>query len=182
LKRGFISPCEVVRAAIARDGQVPHDSLEGFVRRVVGWREYIHGFYRQFGRRQRTRNFWHLNQPMSKALYDGTTGIEPVDTVIRRVLQRAYGYHIARLMILGKFMLLCEIAPDAIHRWFMEFFIDAYDWVMVPNVYGMSQYADGDLITSKPYISGSSYIVKVSRFRKGPWCPVWDALYWRFID
>jgi len=85
-------------------------------------------------------------------------------------------------MILGSFMLLCEFSPDAVYQWFMELFIDAYDWVMVPNVYGMSQYADGGLITTKPYICGSAYVLKMSNFKKGPWCPVWDALYWRFIN
>jgi deoxyribodipyrimidine photolyase-related protein len=84
-------------------------------------------------------------------------------------------------MILGNFMLLCEIDPDAIFQWFMEFFIDSYDWVMVPNVYGMSQHADGGLITTKPYISGSSYVLRMSDFRKGPWCEIWDALFWRFM-
>jgi deoxyribodipyrimidine photolyase-related protein len=118
---------------------------------------------------------------MPPAFYEGTTGIEPVDTVIRRVLRHAYCHHIERLMILGNFMLLCEIDPTAIYRWFMELFIDAYDWVMVPNVYGMSQHADGGRITTKPYLSGSSYVLKMSNFPKGAWCPVWDALYWRFI-
>ena len=79
-------------------------------------------------------------------------------------------------------MLLCDIAPNAVYQWFMEMFIDAYDWVMVPNVYGMSQHADGGLMTTKPYISGSSYICKMSDYRKGPWAEIWDALYWRFID
>lgn len=85
-------------------------------------------------------------------------------------------------MILGNFMLLCEIHPDAVYQWFMELFIDAYDWVMVPNVYGMSQFADGGGMTTKPYISGSGYVRKMSDFPKGPWCTIWDALYWRFID
>jgi deoxyribodipyrimidine photolyase-related protein len=84
-------------------------------------------------------------------------------------------------MILGNFMLLCDFDPDAVHRWFMELFIDAYDWVMVPNVYGMSQHADGGLMTTKPYISGSSYVLRMSSFKKGPWCEIWDALYWRFM-
>ena len=119
---------------------------------------------------------------MPRAFYDGSTGVAPVDTVINRVLQYAYCHHIERLMILGNFMLLCEIHPSAIYQWFMELFIDAYDWVMVPNVYGMSQHADGGLITTKPYISGSSYVLKMSNFPKGAWCPIWDGLYWRFID
>jgi deoxyribodipyrimidine photolyase-related protein len=182
LNIGLLSPQEVIDAALQRADRVPLNSLEGFVRQVIGWREYLRGVYRRYGRRQRTRNFWSHRRPMPAACYDGTTGIEPVDTVIRRVLRYAYCHHIERLMILGNFLLLCEIDPDAIYQWFMELFIDAYDWVMVPNVYGMSQHADGGLITTKPYLSGSSYVLRMSDFRKGPWCAVWDALYWRFID
>jgi len=84
-------------------------------------------------------------------------------------------------MVLGNFMVLCEIDPDDVYRWFMEMFIDAYDWVMVPNVYGMSQFADGGIMSTKPYISGSNYILKMSHYKKGPWCEIWDALFWRFI-
>jgi len=181
LNTGLLSPRQVVDAALERADVVPLNSLEGFVRQVIGWREYIRGVYLTHSRRQRTRNFWEHTHPMPAAFYDGTTGIEPVDTVIQRVLQHAYCHHIERLMVLGNFMLLSEIHPDAIHQWFMEMYIDAYDWVMVPNVYGMSQHADGGLITTKPYISGSSYVLKMSNFRKGPWCPIWDALYWRFV-
>lgn len=84
-------------------------------------------------------------------------------------------------MVLGGFMFLCEIKPDDIYRWFMEMFVDSYDWVMVPNVYAMSQHADGGSITSKPYFSGSNYILKMSNFKKGEWSVVWDALFWRWI-
>jgi deoxyribodipyrimidine photolyase-related protein len=84
-------------------------------------------------------------------------------------------------MVLGNFMLLCEFDPDEVYQWFMELFIDAYDWVMVPNVYGMSQYADGGLMSTKPYISSSNYLRKMSDFDPGPWQEVWDALFWRFI-
>lgn len=84
-------------------------------------------------------------------------------------------------MVLGGFMFLCEIDPDDVYRWFMEMFVDSYDWVMVPNVYAMSQHADGGLITTKPYFSGSNYIRKMSHWHKGPWTEVWDGLYWRFI-
>ena len=182
LNIGLISPQQVIDAALERADRVPLNSLEGFVRQLIGWREYMRGVYRLYGRRQRTRNFWDHRHPMPMAFYDGTTGIEPVDTVVRRVLRYAYCHHIERLMILGNFMLLCEIDPEAIYQWFMELFIDAYDWVMVPNVFGMSQHADGGLITTKPYLSGSSYVLKMSNFRRGPWCAIWDALYWRFID
>ena len=106
----------------------------------------------------------------------------PVDTVIRRVMQTGYAHHIERLMVLGNFMFLCGFHPSAVYQWFMELFIDAYDWVMVPNVYGMSQYADGGLMCTKPYISGSNYILKMSNYPKGVWCDNWDALYWSFIS
>lgn len=181
LNIGLLSPQQIVDAALKRADDVPLNSLEGFIRQIVGSREYMRGVYRIHGRKQRSGNFWQHAQPMPRSFYDGTTGIEPVDTVIHRVLKYAYCHHIERLMILGNFMLLCEIHPHAIYQWFMEFFIDAYDWVMVPNVYGMSQHADGGLITTKPYISGSGYILKMSRFPKGNWCKIWDALYWRFI-
>ena len=83
---------------------------------------------------------------------------------------------------MGNFMLLCEFDPDEVYKWFMELFIDAYDWVMVPNVYGMSQFADGGLMSTKPYISGSNYILKMSNYKKGEWCTTWDSLFWNFID
>jgi len=163
-------------------GRVPLNALEGFVRQVMGWREFVRLVYRTHGRVQRKKNFWGFTHGIPAAFYDGSTGVEPVDHVIRQVLRTGYCHHIERLMILGNFMLLCELSPDAVYRWFMEMFIDSYDWVMVPNVYGMSQFADGGLMSTKPYISGSSYVLKMSDFKKGSWCAVWDALYWRFVD
>ena len=79
-------------------------------------------------------------------------------------------------------MLLCEFDPDEVYKWFMELFIDSYDWVMVPNVYGMSQFADGGIMSTKPYISGSNYILKMSDYKKGNWSEIWDSLFWNFID
>ena len=84
-------------------------------------------------------------------------------------------------MVLGGFMFLCEFHPDEIYRWFMEMFIDSYDWVMVPNAYAMSQHADGGLITTKPYFSGSAYIRKMSHYKPGRWSEIWDGLYWRWV-
>jgi deoxyribodipyrimidine photolyase-related protein len=182
LNTGLLSPLQVVEAVLKRSSTIPLNSLEGFVRQVIGWREYMRGVYYHLGKKQRSLNYWDHQRTMPAAMYTGSTGIEPVDTVIQRLLKYSYCHHIERLMVLGNFMLLCEIHPRAIYQWFMELFIDAYDWVMVPNVYGMSQHADGGLITTKPYISGSAYLLKMSSFKKGPWCAVWDALYWRFID
>ncbi len=182
LNTGLLTPADVVSAALARDGDVPMNSLEGFTRQVLGWREFVRLVYLTRGAEQRAGNFWGFKHAVPAALYDGTTGIDPVDRVIKNVLKTGYAHHIERLMILGNFLLLCEIAPDAVFQWFMELFIDSYDWVMVPNIYGMSQYADGGGMTTKPYISGSSYVLRMSDHKKGPWCAIWDALYWRFID
>ena len=84
-------------------------------------------------------------------------------------------------MVLGNFMMLCEFDPDEVYRWFMELFIDSYDWVMVTNIYGMSQFADGGLMATKPYISGSNYLMKMSNYKKGEWQAVWDGMFWRFM-
>jgi deoxyribodipyrimidine photolyase-related protein len=181
LNIGLLNPSDVVARALEEHESVSMNSLEGFVRQVIGWREYMRLVYRHYGVQQRTKNYWQHHRTLPKSFYDGTTGIEPVDHSIRRVLKYGYCHHIERLMVLGNFMLLCEFSPDAIYQWFMEMFVDAYDWVMVPNVYGMSQHADGGMITTKPYISGSAYVLKMSDFKKGDWCPIWDALYWNFI-
>ena len=141
--------------------------MEGFIRQVLGWREFIRAVYQRENVKQRTRNYWGFTRKIPASFWTGTTGIVPVDDVIKKVLKSGYAHHIERLMILGNFMLLCEFDPDEVYRWFMELFIDSYDWVMVPNVYGMTQFADGGLMTTKPYISGSNYIMKMSNYEKG---------------
>ncbi|MBS1596365.1 MAG: cryptochrome/photolyase family protein [Bacteroidetes bacterium] len=183
LNVGLLQPSDVVERAVAFAAAhgIPVNSLEGFVRQVLGWREYIRAVYTERGVYQRNRDFWGHTGPMPQALYQGTTGLAPVDMAIERLLDTGYTHHIERLMVLGNFMLLCGIRTDEVYRWFMELYIDSYDWVMVPNVYGMSQYADGGLMSTKPYISGSNYLLKMSNYPKGPWCEIWDALYWRFI-
>ena len=164
-----------------RKHNIPLNSCEGFIRQVIGWREYIRAIYILKGVEQRTRNFWGFTRKIPDSFYSGDTGIDPVDDVIRKVVKTGYCHHIERLMILGNFMLLCEFDPDEVYRWFMELFIDAYDWVMVPNVYGMSQFADGGLMATKPYISGSNYLLKMSDYPKGEWQEIWDGLFWRFM-
>ena len=160
---------------------IPINSFEGIVRQIIGWREFIRGIYIAKGSIERTRNYWNFDKKMPKAFYNATTGIKPIDDCINKVNDNAYLHHIERLMVIGNFMFLCEIRPDDVYKWFMEFFIDSYDWVMVPNVYGMSQFADGGLMSTKPYISSSNYIMKMSDYKKGDWQRIWDGLYWRFI-
>lgn len=183
LNIGLLTPRQVIDETIKfnKKHKVPLNSLEGFIRQLIGWREFIRGIYHTVGEKQRKRNFFKHNRKLSTPFYQGTTGVTPIDVAIKKVLKNGYVHHIERLMVLGNFFLLCGISPNEVYRWFMELFIDSYDWVMVPNVYGMSQYSDGGMMTTKPYFSGSNYILKMSDFKKAPWCEVWDALFWEFL-
>lgn len=183
LNTGLLTPQQVIDATLqyASQNEIPLNSLEGFIRQVVGWREYIRQVYEAEGRKQRTRNYWNFHRTIPASFYQGTTGIAPIDAVIKKVQETGYAHHIERLMVLGNFFLLCEFHPDEVYRWFMELFIDSYDWVMVPNTYGMTQFADGGLMMTKPYISGSNYLMKMGDFAKGPWQEIWDGLFWRFM-
>ena len=181
---GLLNPKKVVNALLlhAKKHDIPLQSTEGIIRQLIGWREFIRGMYLAKGRYARSKNFWGFQRKIPPSFYDGTTGIFPVDQTIKKVLKTGYCHHIERLMVLGNFMLLCEFDPDEVYRWFMEMFIDAYDWVMVPNVYGMSQFADGGTFATKPYISGSNYLRKMSDYPKGDWEKIWDGLFWNFMD
>ncbi len=183
LNSGLLSPGYVLEQAIeyAALNNIPMNSLEGFVRQILGWREFIRAVYKQKGTEERTRNFWGFNRKIHQSFWTGNTGIPSLDITINKVLKTGYCHHIERLMVLGNFMLLCEFDPDEVYRWFMELFIDAYDWVMVPNVYGMSQFADGGIMATKPYISGSNYLLKMGDYPKGEWQQIWDGLFWRFM-
>lgn len=184
LNTGLLLPGDVIQKAIAYADQhhVPFNSLEGFVRQLLGWREFIRMVYLREGRMQRTRNYWGFKRKIPHCFYTATTGIGPIDNTIRKLKRSGYSHHIERLMLLSNFMLLCEFDPDDVYKWFMEMYIDAYDWVMVPNVYGMAQFADGGLMCTKPYISGSNYVFKMSDYNKdNNWSDIWDALFWRFM-
>ncbi len=183
LNIGLLTPQQIIDETIrvSATKNIPLNSLEGFIRQIVGWREFIRLVYEREGTKQRTTNYWKFTRKIPKTFWTGDTGIAPIDYTIKKILKTGYAHHIERLMVLGNFMLLCEFDPDEVHKWFMEMFIDAYDWVMVPNVYGMTQFADGGLITTKPYISGSNYLMKMSDYEKGTWQPIWDGLFWRFM-
>ncbi|MDO5661780.1 MAG: cryptochrome/photolyase family protein [Brachybacterium sp.] len=183
LNIGLLSPAEVLTAALgAADEDTPLASLEGFVRQVIGWREYMRATYCTRGRRLRTSNHLGHHAQLGPGWWTGKTGLKPVDLVISRVRATGYCHHIERLMVLGNAMCLLRIHPDEVYRWFCEMFIDAYDWVMVPNVYAMSQYAAADSITTKPYVSGSNYLKTMSDLPPGEWQADWDALYWTFVE
>jgi deoxyribodipyrimidine photolyase-related protein len=183
LNIGLINPQQIIDKTLhaAEINNIPINSLEGFIRQVVGWREFIRIVYEREGRKQRTTNYWNFKRKIPAVFWTGETGIHPIDIVIKKVLRTGYSHHIERLMVLGNFMLLCEFDPDEVYRWFMEMYIDSYDWVMVPNTYGMTQFADGGLMTTKPYISGSNYLLKMGDWEKGDWQTIWDGLFWRFM-
>ena len=184
LNTGLITPLSIIDKTLefSNKNDIPINSLEGFIRQIIGWREFIRGMYIAKGSFSRTENFWSFKRKIPSSFYTGDTGIDPVDDSIKKTIKYGYSHHIERLMVLGNFMLLCEFDPDEVYKWFMELFIDAYDWVMVPNVYGMSQFSDGGTFATKPYISSSNYIKKMSNYKNGEWTEIWDGLYWNFIN
>ena len=184
LNIGLLTPDDVIQTAInhAKKFSVPLNCLEGFIRQIMGWREFVRASYLLKGSFQRSFNFFHHEDKIPKKFWKGSVDILPIDTIVNRILKTGYCNHIERLMVLGNFLLLTETSPQEIYKWFMGYFVDAYDWVMVPNVYGMSQYADGGVIITKPYISSSNYILKMSNYPKGEWTEIWDGLFWRFVQ
>lgn len=183
LNIGLVSPKFLVNKILSayNDKGISIASTEGLIRQIIGWREFVRAIYLLKGGEMKEANFWKFNRKLPKSFYTGTTGLDPVDDAILSALKTSYGHHIERLMVLGNIMLLLEIKPQYVLDWFSEIYIDAYEWVMVPNVIGMSQYADGGSMVTKPYISSSNYIRKMSDYKKGEWSDVWDALYWTFI-
>lgn len=184
LNIGLLTADRVLKKAIdhAEEHKIPINSLEGFVRQILGWREFVRGVYLYQGTYQRNKNYWKHHNTLPQSFYTGTTEIKPVDNTILKVLETGYAHHIERLMIAANLMNLLKIDPDDVYQWFMELFIDSYDWVMVPNVYGMSSFSDGGKMSTKPYISGSNYIKKMSDYMDGDWTDKWDGLFWNFVN
>jgi deoxyribodipyrimidine photolyase-related protein len=139
-------------------------NYEGFIRQLIGWREYQRYIYQYAGEKMRAGNHFSNSRRLNATWYSATTGIKPVDDAVRMALDDGYIHHILRLMVVGNFMNLVGIHPDDVYKWFMEFSLDSYDWVMVGNVYSMALWADGGLTMRKPYISGDGYIMKMSNY------------------
>lgn len=189
---GLLTPKFVVDAVMDRydksqDKTALLPSTEGFIRQIIGWREYMRAIYDLHGVTLRNSNDWRHKKSLPTSFYSGTTGIPPLDDIIGRLLETSYSHHIERLMLLGNMMFLLRVHPHHVYTWFSEMYLDAYDWVMVGNVYGMSQCTKVDFITTKPYICGSNFIKKMSNYANGKkdvdleWCAIWDALYWQFL-
>lgn len=182
---GLINPLDVIKFIELVKDKIPINSYEGFIRQLF-WREYQRMTYiRLFFDFAKSKNE-HFEKSgfgntklLTKNWYNGTLGIEPVDNAIKRGIDNAYLHHIERLMVVGNFMNLSGISPKEGHRWFMEFSIDSYDWVMGQNVYDMVFFCT-QMTAYKPYISSSNYIIKMSDYKKGEWCLEWDKLYHQF--
>lgn len=181
---GLLPPKTILTETLkfARLNSIPIASVEGFVRQIIGWREFVKGIDTVFGEKMESSNFFNHHRTLKPVWYSGTTGLPPVDDAIKKANRRGYNHHIERLMILSNVMLLCQVSPKEVFRWFMEMYVDSYEWVMSPNVYGMGQFSDGGIFATKPYICGSNYILKMSDYKRGDWCDIWDALYWNFIE
>jgi deoxyribodipyrimidine photolyase-related protein len=195
LNIGLLHASEVIEAVRKRFqiGDIPLASCEGFIRQVIGWREYINGVYWYFGEEYRNQNHFHFNRPLLPLFHDADkTEMVCVSHQIKDIYDRAWVHHIPRLMVLSNLALLSGITPIEYLAWMREVFIDAADWVMVPNVIGMGMHSDDGRMMTKPYISGGSYISKMGNFCKGckydpklrtgeNACP-FTNLYWNFLD
>ena len=181
LNIGLLTPKQVVNKAVAyynkNKKKIKINNYEGFIRQVVGWREYMRMLYRFKYSELVSANRFGNRRKLSKKFYTGSTGIEVIDDTIQKAFATGYLHHIERLMIMMNFMILCEIDPNQIYKWFMEFSMDSYDWVMVGNVYGMGGFSD--CCMSRPYISSSNYIEKMSDYSRSD---IFDALFYRFIQ
>ncbi len=204
LNLGLITPQEVLDRALehAQKYEIPLNALEGFVRQLIGWREFVRGIYREYSHKQEQANRWNAQRSLTQAWWTGDTGIPPLDDAIHKALKYGWNHHIERLMVVGNLMNLCEIKPRQAHDWYMAMYVDSSDWVMGPNVYGMALTSDGGIFATKPYICGSNYLLKMSDYRKpkpskskplltgnhapdfgdATWADVVDGLYWRFVN
>jgi deoxyribodipyrimidine photolyase-related protein len=194
LNNGLLLPMEVIRAAESayRNGHVPINSAEGFIRQILGWREYIWNCYWRWMPDYAGMNELQAERDLPRMFLDPeATQMSCMKSVVQNVQQRSYAHHIERLMVLGNFSLIAGINPQQLTNWMWENFIDAAEWVMVPNVIGMSQFADGGMLATKPYASGGAYIDRMSNHCKGcvydrkkrvgeDACP-FTNLYWDFF-
>ena len=172
---GLLNPADIISviALPKYRKKIPMNSYEGFIRQLF-WREYQRYtyLYADF-----SGNYFKNTRALTAKWYTGSLGIEPVDNAIKKAFHYAYLHHIERLMVVGNYMNLSRIHPDSGYKWFMEFSIDSYSWVMGSNVYDMVFFRTGGLTTRKPYISSSNYILKMSNYKRGKWCDVWDKKY-----
>ena len=187
LNIGLLTPMEVLEYVkkyySANKSKIQINNYEGFVRQLIGWREYQRYIYLYGYKKMTTLNHFGNNKKLNKNWYEGTTGLLPLDDAIKMAFKDGYIHHILRLMVVGNLMNLIGIHPDEAYKWFMEFAVDSYDWVMIGNVYSMAMWSDGGLSMRKPYISGDGYVMnKVGNYKRGEWNEIWLSLFYCFIS
>ena len=199
LNTGLLTPTYVIERILdyyeKNKKNLNFSSVEGIVRQIIGWRSWMRYNYMFKHKELINDNYFNHTRKLDKSWYTGKTGIVPIDDIIMKVLKYGYAHHIERLMYIGNFMLLSQIHPKEVYKWFQSLFIDSYTVFMETNVYGMSQYSCGPLLVSRPYFSSSNYIDKMSSYTRKPdvypriilnkeeyeWYEIWDALYYNFI-
>lgn len=194
LNVGLLDPMEVCKAAedAYKDGHAPLNAVEGFIRQIIGWREYVRGIYFREGPDYPRRNALNHQRKLPDFYWTGETDMNCLSKAITQTAEEAYAHHIQRLMVTGNFALLAGINPHEVHEWYLRVYIDAFEWVEAPNVIGMSQFADDGIIASKPYVSSGAYINRMSDYCKscrykvadktGPDACPFNTLYWHFLD
>lgn len=194
INNGLLDVKYIIKKVTSIKNKIPIASLEGYLRQLLSWREYVRMLYVLKYDVFLSNNFFKHKKKINEEWYNGTTNIKPIDDIIHKVLKISYCHHIERLMFLGNFMLLCQFDPKEIYKWFISVVsIDAYEWVMIPNIYGMSQFSVGNLMMTRPYFSSSNYIIKMSDYKKKSgnqilinkeifyWSDIWNILYYYFI-
>ena len=190
---GLLDPLEVCQAVEEawKNGDAPINAAEGFIRQIIGWREYVRGIYFLEGRDYVSRNGLGHSRDLPGMFWGKKTWMACIEDAVGQTEQEAYAHHIQRLMVTGNFALLAGIDPYQIHEWYLAVYADAFEWVEAPNVIGMSQFADGGIVASKPYVSSGNYIDKMSNYCKscsykvkvktGPDACPFNVLYWQFL-
>ena len=193
LNAGLLDPLEVCeRAADAyAQGHAPINSVEGFIRQIIGWREFIRGIYFLEGPGYTRRNALDHRRALPALFWGADTQMNCLHHAVGQTRELAYAHHIQRLMVTGNFALLAGVDPAQVHEWYLAVYADAYEWVEAPNVIGMSQFADGGVVGSKPYVSSGAYIDRMSDYcgschyrvkdKTGPRACPFNLLYWHFL-
>lgn len=194
LNLGLLTPLEICQKAEAafHQGYAPLNAVEGFIRQIIGWREFVRGIYFLEGPDYPDRNVLQHNRDLPAIFWGAKTKMRCLSEVITQTHDEAYAHHIQRLMITGNFALLAGLAPAQVHTWYLSVYADAFEWVEAPNTIGMSQFADGGIVASKPYVSSGNYIAKMSDYCAGcaydvksksgeNACP-FNLLYWHFLE
>ncbi|MDH3280207.1 MAG: cryptochrome/photolyase family protein [Gammaproteobacteria bacterium] len=193
LNCGLLDPLETVGAAeqAYHDGRAPLNAVEGFIRQIIGWREYVRGVYWLQMPQYAQANFFNATRQLPWLYWGGETRMNCLRQCVKETEENAYAHHIQRLMVLGNFALLTGIDPQQVNEWYLLVYADAYEWVEMPNVTGMTLFADGGVVGSKPYAAGGNYINKMSNYcancsyraaqKNGPDACPFNYLYWDFL-